>query len=64
VTVQFANRALTLLATAPASGWDAAVTQQKPDDIEVRFSRADEEWRIRVRVDSDGNLRPAEISSH
>jgi hypothetical protein len=62
VTIRFANGALTLVAMNPASGWQGEVTQQKADDIEVRFSRADDEWRIRVRVDN-GALRP-EITSH
>lgn len=52
VTVTFANGALTLDSSMPAAGYQTDVHKQDPDDVEVRFSNANRESRIRIRVQS------------
>jgi hypothetical protein len=58
VTVRFARGQLQLLGYSAAGGYQASVQNEQPDDIEVRFDSAQGQsrWRIRVRVDHDGQL--------
>lgn len=58
VTVRLAHGQLQLLDDSAAGGYRASVENAQPDDIEVRFDSAQGQvrWRIRVRVDHDGQL--------
>jgi hypothetical protein len=52
-SVRFANGALTLLSYKANDGYTAEVATQKPDDIEVRFSKGSgQDSRIRFRVEN------------
>jgi hypothetical protein len=57
MTVRFSNGRLTLVSYQPADGWTAAVHTNKPDDVEVRFSKGEEDSRIRVRVENGRLVR-------
>jgi len=63
ITITFAHGALTLDSYAPALGYRAEVHTNDPSDVEVRFSNANTEWRIRIRVEN-GRLQPAEITNN
>jgi hypothetical protein len=56
VTVRFAHGQLQLLGESAATGYQASIGSDQPDDIDVRFDGAQGQWRIRVRVDHDGHL--------
>jgi cytoskeletal protein RodZ len=56
VTVRFAHGQLQLLGESAATGYQATIGSDQPDDIDVRFDGAQGRWRIRVRVDHDGHL--------
>jgi hypothetical protein len=53
---------LQLGAITDATGFTHDVHQQQADDVEVRFTSADTEWRIRVRL-IDGQMQ-SETSQH
>lgn len=48
------NGALSLAEVRPADGWEQRVTDEKPDEIEVHFTRGDEEWKFEVEIESGG----------
>jgi hypothetical protein len=57
IVVRFQNRQLSLISSAPATGFTATVHANKPDDVEVRFRNRDgDETRVRVRV-VDGRIQ-------
>jgi cytoskeletal protein RodZ len=60
--IRFANGRMTLVSYAAAPGYTTEVHTQKPDDVELRFSNGNGEWRIRVRV-QNGRVEP-EITQH
>jgi hypothetical protein len=51
VRVRFSHGVLSLISVSRASGYHSHVVQNRPDDIEVRFSNSHGEWRIRIRVE-------------
>jgi regulation of enolase protein 1 (concanavalin A-like superfamily) len=57
MTVRFANGQLTLVSYQASDGWVAVVRTNKPDDIEVRFSKGGDDSRIRVRVENGQLVR-------
>jgi hypothetical protein len=57
IVVRFQNGQLSLISSAPATGFTATVHANKPDDVEVRFrNRGGDETRVRVRV-VDGRIQ-------
>lgn len=71
VEVRFRGGELELLGARPNDGWDVDVEEQDADEIEVRFARADEEWRFdaevedgRLEVETGQKLRDAEDGTY
>ena len=50
ITVRFADGALSLLSTHPATGFSSDVNDRGPTRVEVRFDDGTTEWQIRVDV--------------
>ena len=62
IVVAFSNGQVSLVSNAPADGFTAEVHDNGPTRVEVRFTNAQTEWRIRVDV-VNGQLVP-EITRH
>jgi hypothetical protein len=62
IIVLLADGQVSLVSSAPASGFAADVHDNGPTRVEVRFTNGQTEWRIRVDV-VDGQLVP-EITQH
>jgi hypothetical protein len=62
ITVNFDGTSVSLVSNSPAAGFTAAVHDNGPTRVEVRFSNGQTEWRIRVDV-VNGQLQP-EITQH
>ena len=57
IDVRFADGQMTLVSYQASDGWVAEVHTNKPDDIEVRFSKGEGDSRIRVRVENGQLVR-------
>jgi hypothetical protein len=55
ITVNWNGSALTLLSTAPASGYETEIEDQSADRIRVRFRSDNDDSRIEVRA-QDGRV--------
>lgn len=54
--VEFAAKdgTLSLTEVRPADGWQQRVADEKADEIEVHFTKGDQEWKFEVESDSNG----------
>jgi hypothetical protein len=62
VTVTLQGGSLSLVSTAPATGFAVEVHDNTPDRVEVRFTSGGLEWRI--RVEPAGAAMTSEVTSH
>jgi hypothetical protein len=62
IVVHFADGAVSLVSSSPATGFTAEIHDNGPTRVEVRFNNGTIEWRIRVDV-VNGALQP-EITQH
>jgi hypothetical protein len=52
IRVRFTDGNLSLVSTAPASGFQPDVRKNESQEVEVRFQSDHTEWRILVQVDN------------
>lgn len=54
--VEFAAKdgALSLTDVRPADGWQQRVADERPDEIEVHFTKGDQEWKFEVESEASG----------